>query len=76
MLREGYGVLGAFMPRRRQGDCGGSHDEMFEMQTTGSPMRFFLDTVAASINYFKTRSETDRFPQYRSFHMIGLSGGG
>jgi hypothetical protein len=76
LLREGYGVLGVFMPRQRPGDCGGSHDELFKRQTTGSPMKFFLEPVALSLNYLKTRSRADRFPKYRSFHMTGLSGGG
>ena len=76
LLREGYGVLGVFMPRQRPGDCGGSHDELFKWQTTGSPMKFFLEPVALSLNYLKTRSRADRFPKYRTFHMTGLSGGG
>jgi hypothetical protein len=76
LLREGYGVLGIFMPRQRPGDCGGSHDELFKRQMTGSPMKFFLEPAALSLNYLKTRSRADRFPKYRSFHMTGLSGGG
>ena len=76
LLREGYGVLGVFMPRQRPGDCGGSHEAIFEMTTTGSPMKFFLEPTAISLNYLKTRSRADRFPKYRAFHMTGLSGGG
>jgi len=76
LLREGYGVLGVFMPRQRPGDCGGSHDELFKRPTTGSPLKFFLEPVALSLNYLKTRSRADRFPKYRTFHMTGLSGGG
>ena len=76
LLGEGYGVLGVFMPHMRPGDCTGQHDAMFQMKTTGSPIKYFLEPVALSLNYLKTRSRADRFPAYRDFHMIGLSGGG
>lgn len=76
LLREGYGVLGVFMPHMRPGDCTGGHDAMFAMKTTGSPMKYFLEPVAVSLNYLKKRSRSDRFPKYREFHMTGLSGGG
>ncbi len=76
LLREGYGVLGVFMPRQRPGDCGGSHEALFSLKTTGSPIKFFLEPVAVSLNYLKARHGPDGFPQYHSFHMIGLSGGG
>jgi pimeloyl-ACP methyl ester carboxylesterase len=69
LLREGYGVLGVFMPHKRPGDCAGGHDAMFQMTgVVGSPMRFFLETAATGLNYLKQR--------YRAFHMVGLSGGG
>lgn len=76
LLREGYGVLGVFMPHMRPGDCTGNHDAMFQLKTTGNPMKFFLEPTAISLNCLKTRSGPDHFPEYRSFHMIGLSGGG
>jgi hypothetical protein len=77
LLGEGYGVLGVFMPRQRPGDCGGSHGELFTLPVaSGSPMRFFLEPVAVSLNYLKARSRADRFPKYGVFHMAGLSGGG
>ena len=76
LLREGYGVLGVFMPRQRPGDCGGSHEALFGLPTTGSPMKFFLEPVALSLNYLKTRARAYRFPRYRTYHMTGLSGGG
>jgi hypothetical protein len=76
LLREGYGVLGVFMPRHRPGDCAGGHDALFQMKTTGSPMKFFLEPTAISLNYLKSRSAADAFPAYRAFHMTGLSGGG
>src|SRR5688500_4714197 len=72
LLREGYGVLGVFMPHMRPGDCTGGHDAMFQMQTTGSPMKYFLESTALSLNYVKSRSVSDAFPSYRAFHMIGL----
>jgi hypothetical protein len=76
LLREGYGVLGVFMPHLRPGDCTGNHEAIFQLKTTGNPMKFFLEPTAISLNCLKTRSETDHFPSYRAFHMVGLSGGG
>jgi hypothetical protein len=76
LLREGYGVLGVFMPHMRPGDCTGGHDAMFQIKTNGSAMRFFLEPTAISLNYLKTRHRPGKFPNYRAFHMIGLSGGG
>lgn len=76
LMREGYGVLGVFMPHMRPGDCTGGHDAMFEKATTGSPIKYFLEPTAISLNYLKTRSRPGRFPNYRTFHMTGLSGGG
>ena len=76
LLREGYGVLGVFMPHLRPGDATGNHDAMFQQQTTGSPMKWFLESTAVSLNYLKSRSAADHFPSYGSFHMTGLSGGG
>ena len=77
LLREGYGALGVFMPHMRPGDCTGKHDAMFQMtNVTGSPIKFFLEPTAISLNYLKARSRAGRFPNYRAFHMIGLSGGG
>lgn len=77
LLREGYGVLGTFMPHMRPGDCKGGHDAMFATtNAVGSPIRFFLESTAASLNYLKARSRAADFPEYRGFHMVGLSGGG
>lgn len=76
LLREGFGVLGVFMPHLRPGDCTGGHDAMFRLTTTGSPMKYFLESTAVSLNYLRTRSAADHFPNYRDFHMVGLSGGG
>ncbi|MBI4326510.1 MAG: hypothetical protein HY674_14785 [Chloroflexi bacterium] len=76
LLREGCGVLGLFMPHMRPGDCTGGHDAMFQMTTTGSPIKYFLEPTAVSLNYLKTRSRFGHFPNYRAFHIAGLSGGG
>ena len=78
LLREGYGVLGVFMPHMRPGDCTGQHEAMFEIKTTGSPIKYFLEPTALSLNYLKDpkRAVDDQFPRYKAFHMIGLSGGG
>ena len=76
LLREGYGVLGVFMPRKQPGDCTGGHEKLFDIRTPGSGLRFFLEPTAISLNYLKSKSRTGRFPRYRKFHMIGLSGGG
>lgn len=76
LLREGYGVLAVFMPHSRPGDCTNAHDAMFQMQTTGSPLKFFLEPTLVSLNRLKARDRWWRYPTYRAFHMIGLSGGG
>ena len=76
LLREGYGVLGVFMPHMRPGDCTGGHDAMFQTNTVGSPIKYFLEPTAVSLKYMKTRSRSGRFPKYDAFHMTGLSGGG
>jgi hypothetical protein len=76
LLREGYGALGVFMPHMRPGDCTGGHDAMFNTNIVGSPIKYFLEPTAISLNYLKTRSRAGRFPNYNKFHMAGLSGGG
>lgn len=77
LLGEGYGVLGVFMPHMRPGDCTGRHEAMFQITNViGSPIKFFLEPTAVSLNYLKTRSQVGGFPNYRAFHIIGLSGGG
>ena len=77
LLREGYGVLGVFMPLMRPGDCRGDHEALFQNpDSLGNPIRLFLEPTAVSLNYLRTRSREGHFPRYREFHMIGLSGGG
>ena len=75
LLDEGYSVLGMYMPHLRPDDCSG-HDNIFNVVTTGSPMKFFLEPIAVSLNYLKTKYSSDKFPRYQEFDMTGLSGGG
>ena len=49
---------------------------MFQIRTTGSPMKFFLEPVAAGLNHIKKSARKMGSPDYRKFHMTGLSGGG
>jgi len=78
LLGEGFGVLGVFMPHMRPGDCTGKHEAIFEIKTVGSPIKYFLEPTAISLNYLKDpkRAAADQFQRYKTFHMIGLSGGG
>ena len=76
LLREGYGVVGVFMPHMRPGDCTGGHDSMFQTNVVGNPMRHFMESTAVSLNYLKRPGRGDIDPAYRAFHMVGLSGGG
>src|ERR1051325_10361594 len=43
---------------------------------TGSPIKYFLESTAVSLNYLKTWGRAAHFPNYRAVHMAGLSGGG
>ena len=82
LLRNGYSVLGAYMPQCRPGDCPGNctaqHHTMFSSlyPSAGSPMRLFLEPLVVSLNYLESRHRADGFPRYTEFHMAGLSGGG
>ena len=76
LLDDGYSVLGVFMPRMQPSDCTGHHEALFESRVTGSPIKFFLEPVAVSLNYLQSWHRRHGFPKYRAFHMIGLSGGG
>ena len=76
LLGAGYGALGVFMPHMTPSDCTDHHDAMFQTNTVGSPIKYFLEPTAVSLNYLKSRSRAGQFPNYRVFHMIGLSGGG
>jgi hypothetical protein len=70
LLGAGYGVLAAYMPHMRPGDCRTvSHAQMFDLAVQqGSPLKFFLEPVAISLNALRDR--------YKEIHIAGLSGGG
>lgn len=70
LLGEGYAVLAAYMPHMRPGDCRTvPHARMFDLAVkSGSPLKFFLEPVAISLNALKK--------QYKEVNMAGLSGGG
>jgi len=76
LLGKGYGVLGVFMPHMQPGDCGGEHGAMFKTNVVGSAIKYFLEPTAISLNHLSTRNRAGQFPNYRAFHMAGLSGGG
>jgi len=40
------------------GDCTGGHEAMFQLTTTGSPIKYFLEPTALSLNYLKSRSRS------------------
>jgi lysophospholipase L1-like esterase len=70
LLAAGYGVLAAYMPHMRPGQCRTMpHGDLFDIKLKeGSPLQFFLEPVAVSLNALR--------PRYREVHMAGLSGGG
>jgi hypothetical protein len=70
LLGEGYAVLAAYMPHMRPDDCRTvPHAQMFDLAVkSGSPLKFFLEPVAISLNALKGR--------YKEVNMAGLSGGG
>jgi hypothetical protein len=70
LLGEGYAVLAAYMPHMRPNDSRTvPHAKMFDLHVeSGSPLKFFLEPVAISLNALRSR--------YKEVHMAGLSGGG
>lgn len=81
LLEARYAVLAVFMPRIRPGDCQARpHDGLVldprNTPPAGSPLRYFLEPVAAAVNYARARPRVDGFPLYREIDMVGLSGGG
>lgn len=70
LLGEGYAVLAAYMPHMRPGDCRTvPHAQLFDLAVeSGSPLKFFLEPVAISLNLLRSR--------YKEVDMAGLSGGG
>ncbi len=83
LLTDGYSVLAVYMPFLNHLNCGyhiASHDDLFSdpqyAPSSGSPLQYFLEPVAVSLNYLRTRAAADGFPVYQDFSMVGLSGGG
>jgi len=72
LLREGYAVIGMYMPGKRPDDPTGSNHGalMSTAVAAGSPIQFFMEPVVAFLNYAKS------FNVYSDFNMVGLSGGG
>ena len=72
LLADGFGVLAVFMPFQTDGQCEkGRHGDLFAEAPAGSAgTRFFLEPTAKSLNFIA------RHYSYRSFNMIGFSGGG
>ena len=84
LLTDGYSVLTVYMPYQVSMNypCSSTdyHNKLFSdtqyAPSSGSPMQYFLEPVAVSLNYLKTASNADGFPVYQDFNMVGLSGGG
>lgn len=73
LLGDGFDVIAMYMPHYTPEDCrvGAMHDDMFGTVADGSPMKFFLEPVALTMNYLKGVK-----PGYHDYSMTGLSGGG
>lgn len=70
-VAAGYPVVAVYMPQITPEDCRWRHDTIFHKTTTGNPLKFFLEPTLASLNHVEKS-----YPQYKTFTMIGLSGGG
>ncbi|MCC6539459.1 MAG: SGNH/GDSL hydrolase family protein [Bryobacterales bacterium] len=71
LLDAGYGVLAAYMPHMRPGECRTlAHGKLFDLPVAAgtSALKFFLEPVAVSLNELRSK--------YKEVHMAGLSGGG
>jgi len=72
LLLQGFSVLAVYMPQVTPEDCRWDHAGLFARGvTSGSPMKFFLEPTAISLNYIQKN-----YPRYKDISMIGLSGGG
>jgi hypothetical protein len=60
----------------RPDDCTDGHATLFETNIVGNPLRLFLESTAIGLNHVKHPDTRSDLPPYRTFHMIGLSGGG
>lgn len=83
LVKDGFAVLGMYMPRQQPGNCDGTrdgdgygpHDHYFKAVTvaSGSVLKFYVEPIAVALNYLRTSSE--QFG-YVSYDLVGLSGGG
>ncbi len=71
LLSKGFTVLAVYMPQQTPEDCREHHDQLFNVVTTGNPMKFFLEPTIVSLNYALSGRR-----HYRDVSMIGFSGGG
>jgi hypothetical protein len=77
LLKDGYSVLGTYMPGLRPDACIDNHATLINTPLpTGSGLKFFLETFTVGLNYLQTQWSTHGFPHYSEYDMIGLSGGG
>ncbi len=89
LLGDGYSVLAVYMPLNAAfqttitvSDDGGedAHNVLFMSKKyrpkKGTPLKYFLEPVAAYLNYLSSRSAADDFPVYSDYSMVGFSGGG
>ncbi len=89
LLGDGYSVLAVYMPKFasfqttidvEEDPFELIHNQFFThekyLPTYGSPFRYFVEPVAAFVNYLETRSDVDGFPHYSGIDMVGFSGGG
>ena len=89
LLTEGYSVLAVYMPRSVHfettitvfDDAGAkAHNDFFNLPEwdppQGSPLQYFVEPIAAFINYLEAYDKADSFPDYYQYSFIGFSGGG
>ena len=76
LLADGFAVVAMYMPHHRPDDCTDGHTAMFDIQTAGSPLKFFLEPVAACVNYLLSETDSRGSPPYGEAAMVGFSGGG
>lgn len=78
LLRDGYSVLGTYMPHMRPDQCNDidHYAVLAKAVATGHPVKWFLEPIVVSLNYLSTSSVAGEFPKYRDVSMMGLSGGG
>ncbi len=75
LLRDGYSVVAMYMPECDPTDwpasCTASHNALFAANPSGAAFRFFLEPIAAAVNYL-----TAQPGGFQDYSMVGFSGGG